>query len=154
MTGGRRPIEYDERDEHVPRSPPPVLSADEVRMAATLSKYQRAMTFRRRANRVLRALQISFAQWRVLEAAWRLTRSRDDAVSHLDVAEDLELDEASVSRVMHLLSRRGLLDHGPDNRFYCWRVIVTERGEQLCSVAREVVADVAEVCGFGGPNER
>jgi DNA-binding MarR family transcriptional regulator len=103
-------------------------SAEELSAADALRAFKVAMRFRRRTNRALRALGISFAQWRVLEAAARLIRRTDDAVSHLDVSQELDLDEASVSRLMHILSERGWVDHGPDLRFYAWRVFMTDAG--------------------------
>jgi len=141
MTGGRRPIEYYEEASARQRSPAlPLPSAEESSTAEALRAFMLAMRFRRRANRALARLGISFAQWRVLEATWRLIRRSGDAVSHLDVSSELELDEASVSRLMHILSARGWVDHGPDLRFYAWRVWVTDAGEGIVASAYAVVA--------------
>src|SRR3954463_12865370 len=88
------------------------LSREEQTTALALCRFKRAMCFRRRTNRALRQYGISFAQWRALETTWRLSRQTADAVSHLDVSQELELDEASVSRLMHVLSKNGWVSHG------------------------------------------
>jgi Mn-dependent DtxR family transcriptional regulator len=87
-------------------------------------------------------LQITFAQWRALEATWRLIRERGDAVGHYDVAGAMELDEASVSRLMHVLGRQGLLSHGPDQWEYAWRVFLTDDGERVVRDGYGIVASV------------
>jgi len=114
--------------------------AEEQSTAAALRSFRLAMRFRRKTNRALKVLDISFAQWRALEAAWRLIWRNKDAVSHLDVSRELELDEASVSRLMHVLSKRGWVSHGPDPRHYGWRVFLTDDGERLVVAACRVVA--------------
>jgi DNA-binding MarR family transcriptional regulator len=139
--GGRRPAEYDDerRRVHVKRAP---LSADELATAAALRSYCAAARFRRNVGRALRPLQITFAQWRALEATWRLIRERGDAVGHYDVAGAMELDEASVSRLMHVLGRQGLLSHGPDQWEYAWRVFLTDDGERVVRDGYGIVASV------------
>jgi hypothetical protein len=73
MTGGRR--NYDEDEWR--RPPPPVLPAptpEEQVAGRALGIVKSAMKFRRTANAALRPIDISFAEWRVLEAAWRIIR--------------------------------------------------------------------------------
>lgn len=101
------------------------------------------MRFRRKLNRALHPLEISFAEWRVLEATSRLVRERGDAVSHLDVSRDLDLGESSVSRLMWKLSLRDLLSHDLDGWGLYLRVLVTEEGERLVAEARELAANLA-----------
>jgi DNA-binding MarR family transcriptional regulator len=140
MTGGRRPLGYDDGDDY----PRPVRldlpSEDEEATASLLRSFKLAMKFRRRANRALKSLGVSFAEWRTLEATWRLIRQSRDAVSHLDVAREMELDESSVSRVMHSLSRRRLVSHGPDAFGFAWRIVLSERGEGVVASAYETIA--------------
>ncbi len=142
MTGGRRRPE----DYEPPRFAPPILppfSEDEKATQSALGRFKRAMAFRRNVSRALRSLRISFAQWRTLEAAWRLIRQTDEPVSHLDVARDMELDESSLSRLMWSLSRRGLVDHDLDGRSLAYRVRVTKAGQRLIEAASRIVADRA-----------
>ena len=115
-------------------------SAEQQSIAAALRSLRLAMRFRRETNRALKVLGISFAQWRALEAAWRLIERTHDAVSHLDVSRELELDEASVSRLMHVLSRHAWVSHGPDPRHFGWRVVLTDDGEKLVAAAYSVIA--------------
>jgi hypothetical protein len=78
----------------------PEPTPDEVGTLQALAGFKRAMRFRRLLQRSLRSLGITFAEWRVLEATRRLWRLTEVPVSHLQVARELELDEASVSRLM------------------------------------------------------
>ena len=150
MTGGRRPAEYDEPGPSWRAPPPPPPSAEERNTFVALQRFKLAMRFRRKTNHALQRLGISFAQWRVLEATWRLIRQTGDAVSHLDVSRELDLDEASVSRLMHVLSKRGWVSHGPDLRFYAWRVFLHDEGKWLVSAGYELVASVHASCTWGG----
>jgi predicted transcriptional regulator len=110
---------------------------------AALDAFKRAMRFRRKLNRALRPLQISFAEWRVLEATSRLFRQSGDAVSHLHVSRDLDLGESSVSRLMWNLSRRDLLSHDMDAWGLFLRVLITEEGERLVVEAGDLAAQLA-----------
>ena len=101
------------------------------------------MRFRRKLNRALRPFEISFAEWRVLEATSRLFRQTGDAVSHLDVSRDLDLGESSVSRLMWKLSLRDLLSHDMDALGLHLRVLITEEGERRLAEARELAAQLA-----------
>jgi Mn-dependent DtxR family transcriptional regulator len=101
------------------------------------------MRFRRKLNRALRPFEISFAEWRVLEATSRLFRQTGDAVSHLDVSRDLDLGESSVSRLMWKLSRRDLVSHDLDAWGLYLRVLMTEQGERLVVEGGEVAAQLA-----------
>lgn len=106
------------------------------RLAHELSKYREAARFRRHAEQLLRTLGLTFASWRILEAASRLIASKGDACNHAEVARDIELDEASVLRVMRVLSR---LDHVSHDIASEWklgfRVILTEKGAERLRLA-------------------
>ncbi len=125
-----------------PALPPP--TAAECATAGALEGVKRTMAFRRKANVALRSLGVSFAEWRTLEATWRLTQQCGEPVSHLQVSNDLALDEGSVSRVMHSLLRRSIVSHDIDAENVAYRVRVTERGHEIVATAYPLVAGVAE----------
>lgn len=112
----------------------------EAEVAAALAAYEAAARFRRRAGHALRALDLTFAEWRVLEATCRLVRERGDACSHFDVARDLALDEASVGRVMRVLARRGLVSHDVDCLGINYRVYPSAEASRLVANAYDLVA--------------
>jgi DNA-binding MarR family transcriptional regulator len=101
------------------------------------------MKFRRVANVALRPVGISFAEWRVLEAAWRIIRRTDEPASHLDVSRELELDEGCVSRLMYALSWRSFVSHDIDGLGLSYRVRLTVSGKEAVAKAYAVVARVA-----------
>ncbi len=139
MSGGRR--KFDE--ELARRLPPPLLpppTAEQRATAGVLEDYKLMMAFRRRVNAALRALRVSFAEWRVIEATWRLTRRSGEPVSHLEVSRDLQLDEGSVSRLMRRLMWRSIVSHDLDALNVCYRVCVTERGDEIVAAAYPLVA--------------
>jgi len=147
MTGGRR---RDAAAYEAPWWPRPGIeaaggvasaaTADDLAIQSALDGYKRAMRFRRRLNRALRVLEISFAEWRVLEVTSRLISRTGDAVSHLEVSRELDLGEGSVSRLMWNLSRRDLVSHDLDAWGLCLRVFMTEQSERLVAEARELAA--------------
>jgi predicted transcriptional regulator len=137
MTGGRRRAEDLEQYEPLgvaPRVLPPP-SLDEVTTLSALDRFKRAMGFRRALQRTLRVMDVSFAEWRVLEATSRLIRQKDAPVSHLEVSRELALGEDSVSRVMWRLSRRGLVSHDLDGLCLSYRVLMTDESERLVAAA-------------------
>ena len=101
------------------------------------------MKFRRQVQRSLRALDVSFAEWRVLEAACRLIRLKDRPVSHLEVSRELALGEDSVSRMMWRLSERGLVSHDLDGLCHAYRVLLTDESERIVAAAYALVAETA-----------
>jgi predicted transcriptional regulator len=137
MTGGRRRAE-DLEEYDPPGVAPRVLlspSPDEVMTLRALERFKRALKFRRRLQRALRVLDVSFAEWRVLEATSRLIRQTDKPVSHLEVSRELALGEDSVSRLMWRLSRRGLVSHDLDGLCLCYRVLMTDKSERVVAAA-------------------
>jgi DNA-binding MarR family transcriptional regulator len=145
MSGGKRSLEQVEIEREfgrVARPPLRLPTVDERATADALARFKHAMRFRRRVNRQLRRLGLTFAEWRVLEATSRLIETTGDAVSHLDVSNDMDLDEASISRLMTSLSRAALVDHDIDNWNYSLRVRLTEKGDELVALAYGVVASV------------
>jgi len=107
MTGGWRPFTDDDiwvcpmgHEEWQP------TEADR-RMDEVLAAWATAARFRRLALRALRRHRLTFSQWRVLQAADRLVREKDDAVSQLEIARRIESDEGTVSKVVARLMDRG-----------------------------------------------
>lgn len=140
MTGGRRRAEDLERPWYAPPIPKRAPTPDEVATLAALDRFKCAMRFRRKLQRALRHLDVSFAEWRVLEAISRLFEQTAEPVSHLAVARELDLGEGSVSRLMWQLSRRGLVSHDLDGLALSLRVLVTSKSEQLMTAAYAMAA--------------
>jgi predicted transcriptional regulator len=144
MTGGRRRAEdledYQPLGVVAPAEAP--ATVDEVTTLQALDRFKCAMRFRRSVQRALRQSEISFAEWRVLEASARLIRKKREPVSHLEVARELELGEGSVSRLMWRLSRRGLVSHDLDGLGLNYRVLMTTKSKQLVAAAYAIAAGV------------
>lgn len=102
--------------------------------------YLAAWRWRRSVEQVLRPLSVTFTQWLCLSAAFELTEERGDAVSQIEIARRAELDPATASQVIGTLSRRDLVDRGPDMVWPAYRIIVTERGERVLQAARARLA--------------
>jgi DNA-binding MarR family transcriptional regulator len=145
MTGGRRRPEdlNDYPPLGVVSHPPPRPTAHEVKTLRALARFKQAMTFRRQLQRSLRALDVSFAEWRVLEATGRLIRLKNSPVSHLEVSRELALGADSVSRMMWRLSGRGLVSHDLDGLCHTYRVLLTDESERIVAAAYALVADAA-----------
>lgn len=101
------------------------------------------MKFRRRLQRLLRPLHVSFAEWRLLEATWRLIQDKAAPVSHLEVARELALGEDSVSRLMWRLSGKGLVSHDLDGLGLCYRVLLTDKSEHVVAAAYRLAVSAA-----------
>jgi predicted transcriptional regulator len=145
MTGGRRRPE--DLEDYAPlgvvRIVPEPPTPDEAATLQLLEGFKRGMAFRRNLQRALRWLNVSFAEWRVLEATSRLNRQKRAPVSHLEVARELQLGEGSVSRLMWRLSRRGLVSHDLDGLGLEYRVLMTDESERIVAAAYLVAAGVA-----------
>lgn len=105
-----------------------------------LRRWQRAMRWRRRVERELRPLELTLAQWLVLDTMAKLIRETDDAVSQVQVARRLEMDKATLSQVMDALARHGLVDRGPSFPGPEYRIYLTKNGAKLAAQGRAVVA--------------
>jgi DNA-binding MarR family transcriptional regulator len=113
---------------------------DDLACKVWLRHWQRAMRWRRRVERDLRSLELTLAQWLVLDAMSTLFGETNDAVSQIQVARRLEMDKATLSQVMNGLDRRGLVDRGlsfpgPECRIYLTRI-----GAKLAARGRAVIA--------------
>jgi hypothetical protein len=146
MTGGRR-----REDEFEPLSFPRDAvrrSSEELELDEALMTWQRAAVFRREANRVLRAYEVSFEALRVIHAVDWLCREKDDCVSQLEVATHLDLAATSVSVHVWALGRRGFLSVGLDATGQCYRIFVDTKGEELLAVARSSLLLAARETGL------
>lgn len=122
-----------------------------------IQRWLAGVRWQRRAERALKPLKLTFAQWLVLDAMARLIRQSNDAVSQIQVARHLQMGAPTLCRVMQWLDRAGLVDQapafpGPENRIF-----LTAIGESLARQGRARVdavsaAWVAEpVCGPSAP---
>ena len=100
------------------------------RAAACLERFREAMAWRREVEQGLAGLELTLAQWIVLDATRSLVESTKDAVSQADVAKHTEMDRMTISQVMRNLDRSGLVDRGPSLDARAWRIILTARGER------------------------
>jgi DNA-binding MarR family transcriptional regulator len=81
---------------------------------AGMDLWRAAMHWRRVIEAELTDLDLTPAQWLVLDALSKLIATQGDAVSQAKVAAHLEMDRATVSQIMRLLDHRGLVSRGPD----------------------------------------
>lgn len=111
-----------------------------ARDGSAKDRYLAAWRWRRSVEQALRPLHVTFTQWLCLSAAFELTEERGDAVSQLEIARRAELDPATTSQVIGTLSRRDLVNRGPDMVWPAYRIIVTEQGERVVHAARASLA--------------
>jgi DNA-binding MarR family transcriptional regulator len=122
-----------------------VLSLEEQRVDAVLAVWLHGVRFHRAAQRSLQKHGISFSQWRVLLATDRLQREYDDAMSQIEVARRLEMDEGTVSVAMRKLLRAGLVDVAPAFWSTLNRVLITTRGRELLDSTRQFILLAGEL---------
>ena len=105
----------------------------ELAADALIRTWTRALSFRRAAEAELRAHDTSFALWWVLHTTDQLIRELDDdhAVSQQAVCLRTELGKSTVSNLMGVLADRDLVDRGPDAFDRSYRIILTQKGQQL-----------------------
>jgi DNA-binding MarR family transcriptional regulator len=122
---------------------PLVLTDDERVGDAAVDFWMRAARFRRRANRLLRPLGVSFGAWRVLYAIDRLVRKKGDAINEVEVMVACELDANTISAHVRRLTKQGLLDVGLDGWAWAYRIYVTKNGKALLAAAGNLVVEAA-----------
>ncbi len=89
------------------------------------------MRWQRNVDAGLVALRLTHTQYLVLFTAQSVTDETRDAVTQRGIAERAGLDEVTTSRVVRLLSERGLLDRGESRDRRAYRILVTHKGRQL-----------------------
>jgi DNA-binding MarR family transcriptional regulator len=113
-----------------------------------------AQRWRRRAERALAPLQLTLPEWLILDASAWLIGESNDAVSQIQVGRQLEMDKATLSRVMQRLERRGLVDQAPQFRGTAYRIYLTEAGKSAARQGRDwvdaVSAGWSSMAGLGG----
>lgn len=86
---------------------------------------------------------MTFTQWLVLDAARRLISESGDALSQVTIAEHIDLDQVTVSRVMANLSRRGLVSREPGFGSPTYRIWLTPEGESAAIAGLDCVRAVS-----------
>jgi DNA-binding MarR family transcriptional regulator len=94
------------------------------------------LRWRRRVERALKPLKVTFAQWLVLDAMERLIRQSHDAVSQRQVAQHLQMGTASLCRLMQCLERKALVDQAPSFACTANRIFLSDEGENLARRGR------------------
>jgi DNA-binding MarR family transcriptional regulator len=103
---------------------------------AGMDLWRAAMHWRRVIESELADLDLTLAQWLVLDALSKLIAIQGDAVSQAKVAAHLEMDRATVSQIMRLLDHRGLVSRGPDLTGPALRIWITAAGGRLLARAQ------------------
>lgn len=114
-------------------------ATERAALARALATYVEALQFRRRARRCLRALDLTFTSWRVLEATCRLVATKGDACCHAEVARAIGADESAVTDAMRRLGERGWVSHDVAIWQLGFRVIPTEAGAKRLQLANRAV---------------
>jgi DNA-binding MarR family transcriptional regulator len=71
------------------------------------------MRWRRRVNRALSPLGLTFTQWLLLQTMRELIDETRDAVSLMDITKRSGVDKTTVSQVMMRLFKHNLISIGP-----------------------------------------
>jgi DNA-binding MarR family transcriptional regulator len=106
-------------------------------------RYRDAMAWQRKVNEALSPLGMTLTEWLVLDATRELIRTTHDAVSQNDVAAALGMDRSTVSKVMKVLEKMGLVDRGPDLSARGYRIWVHSRAQRCAEHGRAVVEAVS-----------
>jgi len=112
-----------------------------------IHRWRCAMRWRRRVEAELRPLGLTLAQWLVVDAIANLFRETADAVSQVQVARRLEMDKATLSRVMDVLARQRLIDRDLSYSDPAYRIYLTELGRGAAAQGR-IRVDAASAGGF------
>ena len=109
------------------------------------AQWIRAMRWQRTVTAAVAPIGLKFNEWLVLATTLQLTRDKGDAVSQSDVCRALGLTRMQVSAAMRALADAGLVDRGPDEDGWMWRVFVTRKGEARVGEARARAMDAAQL---------
>ena len=121
--------------------------------------YLIACSWRRRVERELRELGLTFTQWLVLDAIDAMTRREpgdgDGAVSQNQIARYTELDRGTISLVMKTLSDgASFVDREPEFGGPAYRVILTQRALGILQLAATRLEAVTLDNESGGSRRR
>jgi DNA-binding MarR family transcriptional regulator len=103
------------------------------------------MRWQRTVDAAVSNFELTHTQFLLLLSAAEAHRENKDAVTQRQIATRAGLDEATTSRLVRVLVRRGLLDRGDaseDQR--AWRVIVTAAGTRILARAKPLVETAAK----------
>ena len=106
-------------------------------------RYRNALAWRRAVDTALLPLKITTAEWLVLQATRELIRRTRDAVSQNDVAVSAGVDRTTISKVMKVLERQGLVSRGPDLSARGYRIWLHKKGEQWVRLGSTLVEAVS-----------
>lgn len=112
--------------------------------AQGIENWFEAVRFRRRLEACLSHLDLTLNQWLVLEGTRQVIVEQGDATSQLQVAERVEMNEMTLSRLMRGLDERGLVDRSDSFMSPALRILLTNRGEAVLCRARKAI--VAQGC--------
>ena len=107
-----------------------------------------AARWRRHTERELARVELTLAQWLVLDASHALITEMGDAINQNQVAARLGQDKMTISQVMRALARKGLVDRGPDLLSTAYRIWVTASGLRALARGRERI-EAASVAALG-----
>jgi DNA-binding MarR family transcriptional regulator len=93
--------------------------------------WREAMRWQRCLDASLGSVRLTHTQYLVLSTAETATDEARDAVSQRSIAERAGLDEVTTSRLVRVLTDRGLLDRAEAADKRAYRILVTPRGRQL-----------------------
>lgn len=110
--------------------PPPEAPASEA-ARALIALWMRANRARRRIESTLRPHDLSFPLWWLLYVTAELIHETSDAVSQQTICLRTDLDKATVSYLIGVLSARGLVDRGPEFGGNAYRIWLTKHGKAL-----------------------
>ncbi len=150
VTGGRRRYsesELDDFERELKERRRLILTAEEQAADDAMAVWLRAARFRRCVQRELRPLDLTFAQWRFLDAVDRLVRERRDAVSQLDLVGRAEIDENTTSALMARLRDKGFVDYNLDAWGVCYRILLSDRARKALRAARRIVVLASSALG-------
>jgi DNA-binding MarR family transcriptional regulator len=89
------------------------------------------MRWQRCLDASLGSVRLTHTQYLVLSTAETATDEARDAVSQRSIAERAGLDEVTTSRLVRVLTDRGLIDRAEAADKRAYRILVTPRGRQL-----------------------
>lgn len=151
MTGGKPRREWAELralSPHDVRRPlPPLPFENDV--AEVVDWWARAAKLRARIDRVLRAHNLTFSQWRMLHATEIMVRETGDMVSQLEIRRRVHMDATTASRLMFKLGEQGWLDWQPDYYGFAYRIFATEKAKEMLAETRPRVVELAKAVQRG-----
>ena len=114
-------------------------SASDIRKLEWL----KAVRWRRKVLAALAPTELTFTQWLVLEAIRELREESEEDPIQSEIAVRVELDRATITRVIQHLERRRLSNRGVDRHFAAWSVVLDERAEVRLRDYRQPIEELS-----------